>query len=319
MNIEPAMPPPSHIIITAILWLVFIFSDIVFLFPNPARAEQSDQFKAAIVVSRHIKPYMDALKGLRESLSETGNIAQQIYMLEQHDLEHPDTLVREISGRDFDIILSIGPEATSLAWSISEDADMPAVYAMVLNPDALAADGEKTGCGVSLNIPVVRQLHDIRKALPGVNRLGVLFDPDENQSFIQQAMAASLFSSIEIIPLRVSSSTQVPDVLEENWGRIDSLWLIPDQTVISQTMVEYIVKEALFQKKPVVGYNRFFFDSGAAVAFALDFEDIGRQTAEMALNKLHGLPCGQTVPSYQVLINHKVLRSMGMSVSGMEQ
>jgi putative tryptophan/tyrosine transport system substrate-binding protein len=306
------MPVSNHSIIPAILWSIILFFAAVFICLYPAGADEPEEFRAAIVVSRHIKPYMDALKGMRESMTDSVRVDQKVYILEPHDLEYPARLTNELSSQDFDILVSIGPEATSLVWSVSAHTGLPAVHSMILNPEVLAADDHQPGCGVSLGIPVANQLQDIRDALPGVKRLGVLFDPDINQSFILQAMEDSHSSGLEIIPLNVSSSKEVPAALNANWARIHALWLIPDQTVISQTLVEYIVKEALFQKKPVIGYNRFFYDSGAAVAFTFNFEQIGRQTAAVAVNQLKGLYCEKMVPSYDVLINHRVLQSLGL-------
>ncbi len=262
---------------------------------------------------------MDALKGLRESMGKEAAVDQKIFILDQHDLEHPGALRRELSRLDLDILISIGPEATTLAWSISRDRGIPTVYSMVLNPEALTSADTDPGCGLSLGVPVARQLQDVGNVLDGIRRLGVLYDPALNQTFFNEAADAGRFSGLEIIPLQVFSSRQIPEVLAGNWAKIDALWLIPDQTVISQTLVEYIIKEALFQKKPVVGYNRFFYDSGAAVAFALDFEEIGRQTAELAIEQLSGLPCTKMIPSYQVLVNHRVMRRMDLNDSGAGQ
>ena len=314
-NHEHKMPVSNHSIIPAILWSIILFFAAVFLPPCQAGADEPEEFQAAIVVSRHIKPYMDALKGLRESLTDSVRVEQKVYILEQHDLEHPDRLIKELSGQNPDVIVSIGPEATSLAWSVSANTGVPTVHSMILNPEVLAGDDHQPGCGISLGIPVANQLQDIRNALPGVNRLGILYDPEINHSFVSQALESSSFNGLQVIPLSVSSSREVPDTLGAGWTRMDALWLIPDQTVISQTLVEYIIKEALFQKKPVIGYNRFFYDSGAAVAFAFNFEQIGRQTAAVAVDRLRGISCEKMVPSYEVLINHRVVQRLGVEAS----
>ena len=41
--------------------------------------------------------------------------------------------------------------------------------------------------------------------------------------------------------------------------------MIPDQTVISEKIVQYVIKQALYHKKGVIGYNSFFIRSGAVV------------------------------------------------------
>lgn len=314
MSIENRLPSLNHLTISSVLWSFFLFLTTIFS-PYQSQADELGEFTAAILVSRHIKPYMDALKGLADSMDNSLKIIQKTYILDQYDLENPAMLSKQLAEGDFDIIVSIGPEATSLAWSVSAETGITTVHSMVLNPDALTNDYYQPGCGISLGIPVNNQLEEIRKVLPDAERLGILYDPELNSFFVAQAIINSLLTGPKIIPLDVSSSRQIPDVLRSNWQNIDALWLIPDQTVISQTLVEYIIKEALFQKKPVVGYNRFFYDSGAAVAFSLDFQQIGRQTGTMAINQLKGLDCEKVAPYYEVLINHRVMQNLGLSFS----
>ncbi len=255
---------------------------------------------------------MDALKGLRSLLDEAGNVQYSIYILDQRDLEHPTRLMRELSSAKPDMILTIGPEATSMALSL--DLDIRLVYTMVLNPDILLADSEEDQFGIALHIPAFNQLKDIRKVFPGLERLGLLFDPGFNSSFYQQIKLQGRIFGLEIIPIEVSSSTQIPAALQGNWQNIDALWLIPDPTISSQALIEHIIKESLYQKKPVVGYNRFFYDSGAAAVFILDFEEIGKQTAKLALNMMHGLPGRQVIPAYEVLVNKRVLQSLELRI-----
>lgn len=281
--------------------------------PFSDHEQGSLELRTAIIVSRHIKPYMDVLKGLRQSMSQALITDLQIYMLEQHDLDNPARVQGELSRHDYDMLVSIGPEATNLAWSVSADTGVPTVFSMVLNPDALAGDKFRPGCGISLGIPISNQLREIKSALPQVNRLGILFDPEINRDFVDQAMEKGSPAGFEIVPLEISSSRQIPDMLSASWERIDGLWFIPDQTVISQALVEFVIKEALFQNKPVIGYNRFFYDSGASVAFALVFEEIGRQTALLTAKVLEDLCCEQVVPAYEVLVNHRVIQRLGLS------
>ena len=314
MNHEYKMSVASHSITPAKAWFTVLFFTLVFIFPCHAAADEPEEFRAAVIVSRHIKPYIDSLNSFRDYLDEQLRVDLDIHIMDQHDLEHPAGLGRKLAGRDFDLIVSIGPEATSLAWSISGQSAVPTVYSMILNPELLAGENLEPDCGLSLVIPVEQQLRDISTALPENRRVGILYDPDNNHFFISQVLENAPLHGLSIFPLSVSSSREVPEVLRANWENVDALWLIPDQTVISQTLVEYIIKEALFQKKPVIGYNRFFYDTGAAVAFVFNFEQIGRQTASLAADRLSGLLCREVVPYYEVLINRKVVRRLGLEV-----
>lgn len=257
---------------------------------------------------------MDALKGLRESLAGNESFETSVYILEQDILEHPAVFIKELGLQKFDIFVSIGPEALSLLDQMESEHEINNVYSMVLDPKKITSSHNLLKCGISLSIPISHQIRDIRDTISQVKRLGLLFNPEENSAYYHQASLQGMLAGIKIVPLRVSSSREIQKVLQDNWDRIDGLWLIPDQTVISQTLVEFIIKEAVFHKKPVVGYNRFFYDSGAAMAFVLNFEQIGYKTADLVMVRLHDLPCGQFIPSYEVLVNSRVMRRLGLKI-----
>jgi putative ABC transport system substrate-binding protein len=66
--------------------------------------------------------------------------------------------------------------------------------------------------------------------------------------FFMKAAAEASSLDLKIVPLKVSSKKDIPVVLKQNWENIDALWLIPDQTVISESIVQYMIKDALFKK-----------------------------------------------------------------------
>ncbi|WP_291323010.1 ABC transporter substrate binding protein [Desulfonatronospira sp.] len=296
----------AHLLAALVLFLCLI--------PPPAMAltSQDDFSRATILVSRYIKPYMEALGGLRRSLDEHADLQQSVFIMEQQDLEQPANLERKVSASDPDLFISIGPEATRLGWSM--DIEALQVYTMVLNPESLANEHIEPGCGVSLYIPPSTQIRDIRQVLPGIKSIGILFDPEFNTPLFQEAKVIGRFIGLELVPLEVSSREEIPEALQSGWRKIDALWLVPDRTVSSQTLIEYIIKEALHHKKPVVGYNRFFYDSGAAAAFVLDFEKIGKQTADLAIDLMQSLPCKEILPAYEIILNDRVLKSLGITL-----
>jgi len=89
---------------------------------------------------------------------------------------------------------------------------------------------------------------------------------------------------------------------------------VPDRTVISEKIVQYVIKEALYRKKGVVGYNSFFLKSGAVFAFEFDYTRIGLQTSELVTDYFNSSPCAPPVPFFNRGINIKVARTIGFQV-----
>ncbi len=253
----------------------------------------------AVVISQRIRPYMEVLEGINEGLSGKG-IDLSVHYL--GDDVKSAAIQRELQRNRPALLVAVGPEAMSLSTSV----DAPVMYSAVLSPPT------DFSCGVSLNIPVYVQLGQIEKFFPAMKRVGILFDPAHNQGFYEEAQRVSAFMDVTIVPLRVSSTDVLSSVLRENWDKVDGLWMIPDPTIISASLVQYIIKQALFQKKAVLGYNHFFIQSGALFAFEFDYEALGKQTAEQILRHLFQEHCSRKAPVFHTRINTKIAQKLGI-------
>ena len=269
--------------------------------------------KVAVIVSRDIRPYVEAVEGMSVVLAESASARVQVFSLEKFKGKSRDVLVQNLSAGKFDLFVAVGPEAVRLASEEAALEKTPWLYSMVLNPPKVAGRTEMA-CGVPLDIPAKRQLEMVAEGLTAVKRLGLLYDPQYNSEFFLKALADASSFDLKIVPLKVSSKKDIPAVLKQQWENIDALWLIPDQTVISESIVQYIIKDALFKKTPVIGYNRFFYESGAAVAFVFDYEELGRQTGRLAANVLMGKACEKESPAFHVWLNLRVIDKLGIDV-----
>jgi putative ABC transport system substrate-binding protein len=269
--------------------------------------------KAAILVSRNIRPYIEAAEGMSVVLSKTASAKVQVFSLEKFKGKSQDVLIQSLAAEKFDLFVAVGPEAVRFAREAPVLEKTAWLHSMILNPPRASGQAE-TACGVPLDIPAQRQLEMIAQGLRTIKRLGLLYDPRYNSEFFVKAAAEAPFLDLKIVPLKVSSKKDIPVVLKQNWENIDALWLIPDQTVISESIVQYIIKDALFKTIPVIGYNRFFYESGAALAFVFDYEELGRQTGRLAANMLKGKACEKETPVFHVWLNLRVIDKLGITL-----
>ena len=119
---------------------------------------------------------------------------------------------------------------------------------------------------------------------------------------------------IEIVPLKVDSRKEIPSLLKNYLTDMDALWLIPDRTVISESIVRYVIKEAFMKNVPTIGYNRFFYESGALMAFIFNYQELGGQAAQKVLAALSDRACSDSVPLFQVWINKRVAEKLERNV-----
>ncbi len=278
--------------------------------PTPfLEASQLNSITSAIIISVPIKPYVDAADGATEFLNKHNLIAEK-YFLSDYDGKL-DKLIEIFDHRRINACIAIGPEAARFLWDRYPQMSMVKVYAMVLHPEKVIQG--QTGCfGVSLNVPIQKQIQIYKKTLPNIKNIGLIFDPINNSEFAEDAINVGRSMGIDIILLKVKTRKDIPIVLERNWKRMDCLWLIPDKTVISESIIKYIIKQSITHQIPVIGYNRFFYDSGAAVSLVYSYEKIGKQAGRMMIKLGNDKFCDSVIPAYDLLLNEEVLNTLSI-------
>ncbi|MFN2357740.1 MAG: ABC transporter substrate-binding protein [Desulfotignum sp.] len=266
------------------------------------------------------------------------------------DLVTTQVIDRLIAGA-YDLVAAVGPEAASLVWETGIPGKK--IYAAVLDPDAVPHIPDDA-CGISLRIPVAVQLATIADAFPSFQKIGLLFDPDHNQWFFEAAVAAAGAAaeagaagavaagggggeageaaetaaataageaaasfgdrSIHIIPLQVRARNHIARVVTDNLADIDAVWMIPDQTVISEKLIQYVIKQALYKNTGVIGYNAYFTRTGALFSFEFDYLSLGRQAGELIIDYLAGKECHSVSPLFKTRINSQVAGKLGLEM-----
>lgn len=290
-----------YLVIIAVLCLVV----------TPPMACASDT-NVAVVVSRKIKPYLQVIEGILEQVPQKISATNVFFLSPGDDLVTAQVTDRLINGA-YDLVAAVGPEAASLIWQ----ADIPVkkIYAAVLDPDAvpqIPADA----CGISLRIPVAVQVGTIAGAFPSLKKIGLLFDPNHNQWFFEAAHAAAALGSmsVEIVPLQVTERNQIAAVLAANLALVDAVWMIPDQTVISEKLIQYVIKQALYKKTGVIGYNAYFIRTGALFSFEFDYQALGRQTGDLISDSLSGKACRSVPPVFESRSNPEIATKLGLNM-----
>jgi hypothetical protein len=138
-------------------------------------------------------------------------------------------------------LVAVGPEA--LRYLLPRTGTVPLIYGMVLNPELVIGADDKLPCGVSLNIPVRAQLSTIRQHLPAVARLGVLFDPENNQAWFENAATVAASMGMQIVPLRVNRQSAKLDIIGD-FSLLDTILFIPDKSIISKAVIQHVIKQA---------------------------------------------------------------------------
>lgn len=258
-----------------------------------------------VLLSREIGPYVSMVEGLESRL----NAPAQRFFLDETGRPY------SLSGRNatlnpqmYDVLVAVGPEA--LQYLQPRAGGIPLAHAMVLNPRNVVTDPQWQPCGVGLSIPAEAQFVSLLRHLPSIKRLGVLFDPGNNQAWFKGAAVLAAGKGFELVPLQVSRQGGKLEMVGD-FARLDAILFIPDKSIISKAVIQYVIKQGVLTNTPVIGYNQFFHDSGAALSFLIDYQKVGQQVARQVERLLAGEKCeGESPPMYEVVVNEEVWRAL---------
>lgn len=277
----------------------------------------------AAIKSYDISLYSTVLEGFKEALKEK----EIDFSLIQYDIkkskEEGRKAIEEIKTRRPDLILTLGSLATEIA---KEDVkDIPIVFSVVLNPvdsgfvNSMQSSGNNL-TGASLDISIEKQFENLKAIVPNVRKIGVLYNPTETGEVIKKALIISKEIGLKLIAKPISSEKDVPDALRALTKGIDCLWAVADSTVFSSLQsTQFIILYTLRNQIPFMGISPSYVKAGALFALFCDYEDIGRQSGELAAEILAGekpteLPI--TIPRKIFLsLNLRVAEQIGLRIS----
>lgn len=234
----------------------------------------------SIMSSSDIIPYNTCIEGIKESLDgydlQTVNIAENV--------EEGRDALSDIVKKKPKLVIAVGPQA---AFVLSSQQSFLRLFCMILNPVKLLGQ-EGLFPGVSLNIPPHFQIQKIKETFPERKRVGVFFNKTLNRATVDILADEAKKRDMAIVGFPVESAQEIPAILSSKEYVLDVLLVIPDDQLGSTKIVEYLIKESLRKKIPVVGYNSWFAKNGAVLSFIVDYKNVGAQTAALAKKLLNG-------------------------------
>jgi putative ABC transport system substrate-binding protein len=194
---------------------------------------------------------------------------------------------------------------------------------MVLNPDisgyveSMQSSGNNL-TGASMDISVRSQFEMLMSVVSNVKKIGVMYDPQENQIVIDRALKTAKDMGIQLLARKVYSEKEVPEVLEDISDNIDALWAVSDSTIFIPQSIQFILLHTLRNSIVFMGISPSFVEAGALLALTCDYEDIGRQSGEIAIRVLTGEKPGNipvSIPGKTLLsINLRTAQQIGVEI-----
>lgn len=298
----------------------FVILGVVFTFLGADALASISQI--VFIKSKDIPPYELAQQGALDTLVRQGFVEHNSSNVHSYILDIDKDLLGQIKNIQPVLILTIGTEATKFARENIKDTAV--VFSMVLDPlrQKVIEDMVRPGLnvtGAAIDVPVELQFAALHKILPGVKRVGVIYNPEESAKVIEEGRRAAAKLGLEIIAVPVQSDSAVPGAVRDLIKTIEVLWLIPDLTVVSRDSMKYIFDLTLRKKIPCLGFGKPAVEAGALLALQANYGDIGQQAALLAVEVLSGKAAGD-LPVVQathpeLIVNLKTAKWLGVDIA----
>ncbi|MBU0943244.1 MAG: hypothetical protein KJ804_21110 [Proteobacteria bacterium] len=290
------------------LFLILLFS---FLLPG-----QAWSFEVLVLQSGEAPPYARAAQAFSDLLlpalpnqgvKSIANNSLCTYTIAKG--EKRAAVARLIDEQLPDLVVAIGKKALQAAVS----SKRPVVYLLVPQAQALLPAGHQA-TGVLLENSLGREFAEIRRLLPHLKRVGVVYDPERCESLVSQAVAAQ--SELTFIRRPITSGKEVVGQLEGLKGEIDLLWMVPDLTAVSPQTEQSYYRFSLQEQIPLFSFSEIHLAHGATLATTFDWQEMGKQAAILALDVLSGT-APQDIPPLQpekvrIRVNVKIAEKINL-------
>lgn len=174
---------------------------------GPAMADPN---RIVILSGQDSKPYQTVVAGFQQSLVKQGiTLKVESLTLQRNQGKTQDALV-DVKRNGAKLVVTLGNQATQAA--VREIRDLPILASMIITADDIRSSPNATA--VLLDFPVETQLQWIKRVVPNIGSVGILFNPVENRSKIEAASKAAKEAGLTLIPQPVETPRALPDALE---------------------------------------------------------------------------------------------------------
>jgi len=241
--------------------------------------------RVALVKSPVWKEYEQTSRSILSSLGSNPEILIDEIVFDA-DSDSEEQFWQRVTEDEPELIITVGTASTRSA--IRNVKNIPIVFTTVLdNLKAMLAGGNSADiCGITLAIPVEVQLRMLKNALPEVRSVGYVYGMNSVDLY-QSAMRYSSRYGIRLVPRLIASERDIPQALREIIPEVDALWMPLDAMLYyNQNIRHFILLECFKNSVPIMAVSEKIAEAGTPLAVDVDYEDIGRQTAELIMKKL---------------------------------
>jgi len=221
-----------------------------------------------------------------------------------------------------ELILAIATQSAQAVANKTKDIPIVVTAVTDLVDAKLIKSNEKSGTNVTGTTDLVaieKQVRLIKDTLPNVKNVGILYSSSESNSLFQANKVKEELSKFGIngIDFTVSNTNDIQLVAQSMVGKVDAVYVPTDNTVVSA--ISTVISIFNGGKIPVYTSDVDSVEKGALASYGLDYYELGRQTARMAVSILKGESKPQDMAvqypeEVEVVINKKAMENLDIDI-----
>jgi putative ABC transport system substrate-binding protein len=284
-------------------WMPFAVALVLLVTSSMSSAMvNAADYTVVVIKSQDAVPYNEALEGFKESLHNTS--AQANCIVRSFNVEDSMAFadIEATVKLKPDLIFTLGTSATKLA--AEKTSAIPILSGMIMESEALKNTANITG--IFLEYSIETQFDWMKRFLPDANTIGVIYNPENNQTKVDEAEVWAVKSGFNLISEKISSPREIPSALERLSKRVDVLLGIPDKMVYTQQTAKQILLFSFRNRIPFIGFSSSWVKAGALYALDWNYRDIGRECGDRAVRILQGKKANSSSPNREKSVSYSL-------------
>ncbi|WP_391118262.1 ABC transporter substrate-binding protein [Psychrobacillus sp. L3] len=287
------------------------------------KAGSSKKYKIGVTQIVEHPSLNAAYDGFKKALEDAGIDAEYDPQIAQGDNSANTTIATNLVSAKVDLIFANSTPSAQAAASAT--SDIPIVFTSVT--DAVGAELVKSMESPGGNVTGTIDAHpdaisDTMKFLKeqlGAKKVGMVFNSGEQNSRAQVDAVKEMLKGMDmtVVEASVATSADVKQAAESLIGKVDSMYIITDNTVVSA--LESVISVANDNKIPVMVAEFDSVKRGGLAAYGFEYYDIGYEAGQMAVKILKGeskpadLPV-QVPQNLKLVMNKKAASILGIDI-----
>jgi len=292
---------------------------------NESSNNKGDGKKYTVGVTQIVEhPSLNAaFEGFKQALADAGLDVDYQVQNAQNDNSTNLTIASNLVNSNVDLIFA---NSTSSAQAVaSETQEIPIVFTSVTYAvgaqlvDSLENPGGNVTGTIDLHPDVIPLTMKFLKEQLEAKNIGVVFNAGEQNARVQIDKVNELAKEMDlnIIEASVTTSADVKQAVDSLIGKVDSLYIIKDNTVVSA--LESVTSAAFDNKLPMMVGELDSVKRGGLAAYGFSYHDLGYETGQMAVKILTGeskpseLPV-QVTKNLKFVVNEETASTIGLDI-----